>query len=216
MAMNDVPIPPASPPRPEALTRARAALQAELRRPRGPTWKAGVLRVGAVIVGLSVMVAVAVVMVGATTAAELASRAVTLATLTLVALSAAWAALHPHARAGRWVSLVMVLVSAGVVLVTRGAGAASSQPGWVCAVSQLAVGLPPASVVVVLLRGMAPSPLRSVVAGLSAGSTGAIVGELVCAQSAAHVALFHLTTWGAVGLAVMVLSSTLSPRSYAP
>jgi hypothetical protein len=71
-------------------------------------------------------------------------------------------------------------------------------------------------VVVVLLRGMAPSPLRSVVAGLAAGSTGAVVGELVCAQSAAHVALFHLTTWGAVGLAVVILSSTLSPRSYAP
>ena len=59
-------------------------------------------------------------------------------------------------------------------------------------------------------------PSRALLAGLSAGTTGAFVGELACTQDWRHVLLYHLPAWALVALATLVLSRVLTPRSFAP
>lgn len=212
----DVPLPPApKPPSAEALAKAREAFTAELSRPRR-SWKTGALQASGTIVGLVVAVAGVLLSVGACTLDFLSSRAVTLAALITVGVVTAWASLRPQGRVGRLVSLGLVAASAALIVLMRGAGAESELPEWVCTVSHLGIGLAPASVAIVLLRNMAPNRLRAVVAGLASGTTGAAVGEFGCAQSAAHVAVFHLSAWVAVALLVAFVSSRLTPRSYAP
>lgn len=212
----DVPLPPApKPPSAEALAKARAAFQVELARPRR-SWKTGVLQASGTLVGVVVAVAGVLLSVGACTLDFLSSRAVTLAALITVGVVTTWASLRPQGRAGRLVSLGLVAASAALIVLMRGAGAESELPEWVCTVSHLGIGLAPATVAILLLRNMAPSRLRAVVAGLASGTTGAAVGEFGCAQSAAHVAVFHLSAWVAVALLVAFVSARLTPRSYAP
>lgn len=217
MNANDLPLPPPpAPPSADALAKARAALTAELSAPRPRRWRTGVLGASGTIVGLGLATAGVLLALGACTLDFLASRAVTLASLITVGVVTVWTSLRPHGRVGRLISLGLVAVTAGLLVLLRGAGTPSTQPEWVCTVSHLAVGLAPATVVILLLRSMAPNRLRAVVAGLAAGTTGAFVGELACAQSAAHVAVFHLSAWAVVAVVVTVVSSRLTPRSYAP
>jgi ABC-type dipeptide/oligopeptide/nickel transport system ATPase component len=58
--------------------------------------------------------------------------------------------------------------------------------------------------------------LAGVSLGVSAGTTGAMVGELACGRDATHVLLFHVTAWVAVVAAGALLSRVVRPRSYAP
>jgi hypothetical protein len=212
----DVPLPPApKPPSAEALAKARAAFTLELTRPRR-SWKTGVLQASGTIVGVVVAVAGVLLSVGACTLDFLSSRAVTLASLITVGVVTTWASLRPQGRVARLASLGLVAASAALIVLMRGAGAESELPEWVCTVSHLGIGLAPAAVAIALLRNMAPNRLRAVVAGLASGATGAAVGEFGCAQSASHVAVFHLSAWVAVALLVAVVSAKLTPRSYAP
>ncbi|MCA2976832.1 MAG: DUF1109 family protein [Myxococcaceae bacterium] len=213
---GELPLPAPRPPSSSALAAARAAMQAEATTSRRSSWRAGVVRGAGTIVGLALAVAGVLLAVGACTLDFLAARSVTLASLLTVGVVTTWASLRPGGRVGRFAALGLSAVSAGLLVLSRSAEVASSQPEWVCTVSHVAVGLAPAAVVILLLRGMAPNRLRAVVAGVAAGSTGALVGELACAQSRSHVALFHLSAWGLVALFVAVVSSRLSPRSYAP
>lgn len=199
----------------EARERARAAFRAEVTKPRRP-WRRSVLTASGTNVGLCLALAGVLLAVQACTVDFLSSRSVTLAALVTVGLVTAWASLRPQGLASRWAALGLVVLTAALLVVSRGAGEPSLQPPWVCTVSHLAVGIAPATVVILLLRGMAPNRLRAVLAGLAAGTTGAFAGELACGQSAGHVAVFHLSAWAAVGLAVTLISSKLTPRSYAP
>lgn len=213
---NELQLPPVRPPSMDALAKARAAMQAEAAAPKRASWKAGVLKASGTIVGLTLAVAGVLLAIGACTLDFLSSRAVTLAALMTVGVVTTWASLRPGGRLGRLVSLGLVAVAAGLIVLVRGAGSPTTQPAWVCTASHFAVGLAPAAVVILLLRGMAPNRLRAVVAGLAAGTTGALVGELACAQSAGHVAVFHLSAWVLVALVVTFISARLTPRSYAP
>lgn len=216
MSTPDLSLPSPKPPAAEALAKARAAMLAEAAAPRRAGWRAGLVKASGTVLGLGAAVAGVLLMVGACTVDFLASRAVSLSALLTVGLVAMWASLRPQGLMSRLLSLGLVAVSAGVIVLVRGAGAASTQPEWVCTVSHLAVGLAPAAVVITLLRRMAPNRLRGVVAGLAAGTTGALVGELACAQSAVHVATFHLSAWAAVAVAVALISSKVRATSYAP
>jgi len=216
MSRPDLSLPSPKPPAAEAVAKARAAMLAEAAAPRRAGWRAGLVKASGTVLGLGAAVAGVLLMVGACTVDFLASRAVSLSALLTVGLVAMWASLRPQGLMSRLLALGLVAVSAGVIVLVRGAGAASTQPEWVCTVSHLAVGLAPAAVVITLLRRMAPNRLRSVVAGLAAGTTGALVGELACAQSAVHVATFHLSAWAAVAVAVALISSKVRPTSYAP
>ena len=214
--MNEVTFPAPKPATSDALAKARAAMLAEAKLPKRAGWKAGVLAASGTVLGLATAVAGVLLAIGACTLDVFSSRAVTLASLITVGIVTMWASLRPQGHVARLISLGLVVLSAALIVLVRGAGAPSPQPEWVCAVSHLAVGLAPAAVVIVLLRGMAPNRLRSVLAGLAAGTTGAIVGEFGCGQSAGHVAIFHLSAWAAVALLVALISSRLTPRSYAP
>lgn len=216
MSTNELPLLPPEPPSLDVLAKARAAMQAEVKAPRAAGWKALVVRMSGTLLGLFAVLVGALLAVGACTVDLLSTRSVTLTALMTVGLVSTWASLRPRGVLGRWVSVGLVTLTAGLLVLLRGAGAPSLQPQWVCTVSHLGVGLVPSAIVILLLRNMAPSRLRSFVAGLAAGTTGAFAGELACGQSAQHVALFHLSAWVAVGLFVTFLSSKLTPRSYAP
>lgn len=209
----DFPTPPATN---EAMEKARAAMAAELTKPRKATWRTNVLRMSGLIVGLVVVVTLALFATGSSSLELLEARVVTLATLLVVGVAAVWTALRPHGRRDRFVALGMVAVTALMLVALRGEGTPSQLPPFVCTLSHLGVGLVPAGFVLLLLRGMAPNGWRSLLAGLAAGTTGAAVGELGCAQSAAHVAVFHLSAWVAISLVVWLVSRRLGRSSYAP
>jgi hypothetical protein len=78
------------------------------------------------------------------------------------------------------------------------------------------VAVPAAVMALLLLRKMAFNLSRAVVAGLAVGTTGALLGELMCGRNAAHIAVFHLASWVLASLAVVALSTRISRRSFAP
>jgi 4-amino-4-deoxy-L-arabinose transferase-like glycosyltransferase len=214
--MSDVSFPEPTPPTRDALAKARAAVMAEAKGQRRAGWKGGALWASGTVVFLAAAVAGTLLAVGACTLETVSSRAATLIALTATGVVTMWAALRPQGHVSRILSVGVVALSAVFIVFVRGPGAPSLQPEWLCTVSHLALGLVPAAVVITVLRGMAPHRLRSTLAGLAAGTTGAIAGELGCGQSSAHVAVFHLSAWGAVALLVALVSSTLAPKSYAP
>lgn len=130
----------------------------------------------------------------------------------------AWSAARPGSawlRRGAW---SLAALSAGALVWTRPAEVASlsTTPEWVCTASPLAAAVPAAAVALWMLRGMAFKLSRAVVAGLAVGTTGALLGELMCGRNAAHVAVFHLGSWALASVAVVALSARLSRRSFAP
>lgn len=198
-----------------ALEKARAAMRLELAAPRR-SWKRDLATGLGALLGFCLLLGGVLLAVGACSVDSLMARGVTLASLLTVGALSTWAALRPSGRSSRLGALGLVVGAAVLLVLWRGTGTPSPQPEWVCTVGHLGLGLIPAAVVIALLRHMAPSRLRSVVAGLAAGTSGAFAGELACGQSALHVASFHLPAWAAVALLVMVVSSKVTPRSYAP
>jgi hypothetical protein len=128
---------------------------------------------------------------------------------------AAVAALGPIRRSTRFVA-VLAAIAAPVVLVllrVRAGGETSRLPQWVCTVSHLGVGIVPLVVGLSVLRRAAPSPARAVLCGLAAGTAGALVGEVACAQSWEHVALFHVSAWAALAVICARVSQRLQRSS---
>ena len=206
-----------APPKPGALAAARAAMLAEASRPR-VSWKTGAGRLIAASLGLAVLVAIFAIGSGAAELSTLASRWTTLLALSLVGPLLAWSAARPGSpwlRRGAW---SFAALSAVGLVVTRPAEVASlsTTPEWVCTASHLAVALPAAVVALWMLRGMAFNFSRAVVAGLAVGTTGALLGELLCGRNATHIAVFHLASWVLAAVAVVALSARLPRRSFAP
>ena len=205
------------PPSLAALTAARAAMTAELSRPR-TSWKTGAVRLVAATLGFGVLIGVGALGSGAAEPETLAARWLSLATLALVGPLLAFSAARPGSvwlRRGAWFSAA---VGAVTLVLTRPAQVASlsTSPEWVCTLSHLGVALPAMLVALSLLRGMAFNTGRAVAAGLAVGTTGALLGELMCGRNAAHIAVFHLASWALAAVAVVALSFTSSRRSFAP
>lgn len=142
--------------------------------------------------------------------------AVHIAALLLLQAAGAWAALAPGRALARGVTVLAAAAVMAELVIGRGAGLPSQTPPWVCTVSHVGFDLIPLVLVLRALRWMSPQPVRALVAGLVAGTVGALSGEVVCGQSARHVALFHLPAWLLVVLAALLLSRWLKPRSFAP
>jgi hypothetical protein len=51
---------------------------------------------------------------------------------------------------------------------------------------------------------------------LAVGTTGALLGELMCGRNASHIAVFHLASWALAAVAVVALSYASKRRSFAP
>jgi hypothetical protein len=207
-----------APPSAMALAAARAAVLAEAEKPR-QSWRR---RAGLVVLsslGPAALVGAVALAGGAASAGVIAARWLTMALLGIVGPLLAWSAARPRSpwlRRGAW---TMAAVTGVALVLTRPAQAleVSSSPEWVCTLSHLAVATPAALVALLfLLPSMAFNPGRSVSAGLSVGTTGALLGELLCGHNAEHIAVFHLAAWALAALAVLAVSSQVRPRSYAP
>jgi hypothetical protein len=127
-----------------------------------------------------------------------------------------FAALAPR-RLGQLIAgyVIAVIGLVGLVLL-RGEGHPSTTPEWVCTVSHLALGAGPLVLMLAMLRKSALGAARTALAGLAVGATGAMLGELACEQSFAHVAVWHLAAWIGLGVIALLVARRLVPRSFAP
>lgn len=201
-----------------ALERVLAAARGELalRRPVR-RWRTQAGWLMAASAGLGLLAAVVMLAVGAVTGPLLLARAPLLAMLVGTSAVCAWGALSPQGQWTRRLGVGLAVVSAAALVLARDAShSPPSLPGWVCTVSHLAIGVVPLVVALFALRGAFFQPLRAVVAGLSVGSTGALLGELACEQDGRHVLSHHLLAWVVITVVLVVISKSLKPRSYAP
>lgn len=214
--MTDSLIPP--PPSMKALAAARAAMLAETKRPRR-TWQQQAALLVATSLGLGFFVGLVALGSGAAETSALTARWLTLLLLSLTGPFLAWTSARPGSAALRVGAWTLALGSAVVLVLTRPAEAVttSTSPEWVCTLSHLAVAVPAGAVAVwLVLRSMAFSFSRSLAAGLAVGTTGALLGELMCSRDAGHIALFHLSSWALAAIAVVAVSTRLTRRSFAP
>ncbi|WP_426752494.1 DUF1109 domain-containing protein [Myxococcus sp. Y35] len=202
----------------EALARVLTAARGELalRRPVR-RWRTQAAWLMAASAGLGLLAAVVMFVMGAVSGPLLLARAPLLAMLVATSAVCAWGAMSPGGRWLRRLGVGLAVVSAAAVVLARGTPhAAPTLPGWVCTVSHLAIGAVPLVVALIALRGTVFQPLRAAVAGLSVGSTGALLGELACEQDGRHVITHHLLAWVVITVVLVVISKSLKPRSYAP
>lgn len=208
----------APPPPPRArLEEMRAALLAEAARPRR-TWRRGAAWLLVASTGLAVLVAGVAAALGEYGASVVAGRWLTLLLVGVTGPLAVAAAVRPGGAAWRVAAAVAAALGAAALVATRPVEALAphASPEWVCTASHLAVAVPAVVVAGLVLRGFARSLSRAVVAGVGVGTTGALLGELLCGGAAAHIALFHLGAWLVATVVVTLVSLSLSRRSFAP
>ncbi len=196
--------------------RLRATLLAELAVTPMRSWRADVVRLVGACWLLIAAVAGVLIAMGWVTVAFLAERASTIVGLLGLAAAFAFVAIAP--RQGRRVSIALGVAAVAMVglVLARQTGQVSAAPAWVCSVSQLLIAAAPMIFGLSLLRQSAVTPGRAAVLGVAVGTTGAILGELVCEQGFAHVALWHVGAWALLAGAAAVASRRLVPRSFAP
>ena len=204
------------------VARARAAALAELRRePRAVPWARQALRLVAVQAGLALVGIIVSLAVGIAAPSDLYEHLpIALALLAIAALGAV-AAIAPRAPTGGipiWRMAALVAAAAGMmaVVLARGTSGSAAHPEWVCSASHLGVGILPLLFALLGLRQSAPSWTGALAAGLGAGTTGALLGELACHRGAHHVLVYHLGAWAVLALACVALSRMLRPRTFAP
>lgn len=192
--------------------RGELALKRPVRR-----WRTQAVGVFAASVGLVVVVTAVLLALGQVDASHLLRRSPVFGLLWVTAAVCAWGALAPSGRRVRLGGIALAMLSATVLVASRGEPhVAPTLPGWVCTASHFGVALIPLVVALLSLRGGAFLPLRAIVAGLCVGTTGALVGELACAQGWRHVAGYHLSAWALVAGVALAVSKSLKPHSYAP
>lgn len=204
---------PVAPPSAETTARVRAALSAELARGPQRPWRRDAWLILALALALPTVGAAVFGLTGGLSFGP--ERLPALGLLVACAAACGWAAASPRARGSAWGACAAGLGAVAVV-VSHGETVPSSSPEWLCTVSHVAAALPGLVLAALVLRRTAPSWRRALVAGLGVGTTGAMFGELACAQGVRHALVFHLSAWAVVaGLAVLA-SRLTKARSYAP
>lgn len=192
--------------------RQEMALRRAVRR-----WRSQAVWVFTSTVAMVVLVAAVLLVLKQMTFATLLMRAPLFVLLWITGAVCAWGALSPRGKWMQRVGIGLSMVSAVALVLARGQEhVASTLPEWVCSVSHVGVGLGPLIVSVLALRSAAFRPVRALVAGLSVGTTGALVGELACARGWVHVAGYHLSAWAVIAIVEVVVSRSLQARSFAP
>lgn len=201
----------------DAQARIFAALHREL--PAAPSkhrWKFELLAVVAASLLLTTAMAVALLSSGNASPEVVASRAGVLSMCGLLCAFAAVAAIAPRARRLQGASLAAFGAAAVVLVLVRRQSGEGSSPEWLCTLTHLGVGAVPLAIGLWALRRAAMSPFAALALGVSAGTTGAMVGELACGRDATHVLLFHLSAWAGLIAAGALLTRVLRARSHAP
>ncbi|WP_224247372.1 DUF1109 domain-containing protein [Hyalangium gracile] len=201
-----------------SLGRTLEAARAELARNRTVRrWRTQAVWVFTSTVAMVALVASVLLALRQMTLDALLSRAPLFGLLWFTGAVCAWGALSPRGKWLRPAGIVLAMLSAAALVFARGEPHVEpTLPGWVCTVSHLGVGLGPLVVSLLALRSAAFRPVRAMVAGLSVGTTGALVGELACSQGWLHVAGYHLSAWALIAMVEVVVSRSLKSSSYAP
>ncbi|KFE64193.1 hypothetical protein [Hyalangium minutum] len=180
-------------------------------------WRTQALWVFISTVAMVVLMASVLLVLEQMTLGMLLSKAPLFVLLWVTGAVCAWGALSPRGERLRAAGIVLSAVSAAALVLARGEShVEATLPGWVCSASHVAVGLGPLIVAVLALRSASFRPMRALVAGLSVGTTGALVGELACSQGRMHVMGYHLTAWAVIAGVEWAVSRTLKSRSFAP
>jgi hypothetical protein len=198
-----------------AMDRMLAACREEMKVAPPSTWRVDLARL---LAGCWALAAATLAVLTATGELGAVTAHAALPALSLLGAGAACAFLGVSPSAHRGWALLAVAAAAAAMLgvhleVTDRVDAG---PGWLCTVSHLGLGAGPLVFGVLVMRKAAVSPLRALLIGLAAGTTGALVGELACARSWEHVAVFHLGAWASLGLIALAVSRFVRPRSFAP
>ena len=208
----------APPPPPSAahLDAMRAMLLAEAAKPRW-SWRRGAVQLVGLTTGLAALVALGALALEQTTVAVAAGHWLTLLLLGIAGPLSVLAALRPGRGPLPAVAGLLSLGGAAALVLTRTvAPVVLASPEWVCSASHLGVALPAMVAAAFALRRFASTTLRAVLAGVAVGTTGALLGELLCGGNASHIALFHLGAWAVATTAVTVAALRLKKSSYAP
>lgn len=201
----------------DAVARARVAALAELRRtPVATPWRRQAAVVVTAWVAVSVAAGTATLVAALAGASDLVARGPLLVALLAVAVVGGVASLSPRARLWAPAAVGAALLTMAVLVVSRGVGAPSSTPEWVCSLSHVSIGVLPLAVALWSLRQSAWSWRRALATGLGAGTAGAFLGELACHQGSRHVFVHHVGAWLVVTLACVAISRRLRPRTFAP
>lgn len=194
-----------------ALNAARAAMLAEAQKPR-IGWRRRALMLVVASLGTAGLVALVAGLAGK----DLEWR-VTLIPLLLSGLWLAFVSSRPGHGGLRWAGAGAAVLASLALVLTRDTGPESNPANeWLCTVLHVLAAVPAVATALWLLRSMAPSWVRALCAGLAAGVTGAVLGELMCGGDAAHVLHYHLTAWTGLTALVTLVSSRLSRTSWAP
>ncbi|ADO75688.1 hypothetical protein [Stigmatella aurantiaca] len=201
-----------------ALERALAGARQELALKRPVRrWRTQAAWVFATPVALVLAIAAVLLLAGQASLDFLLGRWPLFALLWLTAGVCTWGAVSPQGRRARFAGIVLATGSALALVLSRDTPhTASTLSGWVCTASHAGIALLPMTVALLTLRNAAFHPFRALVAGLAMGTTGALVGEMACAQGWRHVAGYHLSAWALVAGASLAMSKFLKPRSFAP
>jgi hypothetical protein len=135
----------------------------------------------------------------------------------LVTLAVGWAVSPGRARL-RSALLLAVLTPPAVLFASDGNAAFSHfLDGAKCLWTVLVLSILPLVCGAWLLRRVARSPRRSLAMGLACAGVGLLVLQFHCADGQrAHLALFHLLPWVALGGGAVLGSRALRTWSYAP
>lgn len=198
------------------LERVRArALEAAAEPPARP-WRVDVFLAWSLTIGFSLAVGLVTGVLGAWSSGPLLVHASPVLLLLLAQLTGAYGAIAPAARRAQLASLVIAGAGMAVLVSSRGAGIESASPEWLCSLSHLGLVAGPCAALLLLQRRAHLTVLRTLSAGVAAGSIGALAGELVCGRGSLHVALFHLPVWIAAAAFTALLGRVLRSATYAP
>ena len=201
----------------DAKARLLSALRPEL--PKAPSknrWRFEVAGVVASSFLVTASIAGALLTSGNTTVEIIAARAAVLVMGGLICAYAAAVAIAPGLKRGQVFALAAFAVGSAVMMGMRSEISAASTPEWVCTATHVGVGAIPLVMGVFALRRSGSKLLAGLALGVSAGTTGAMVGELGCGRDALHVLLFHVSAWLVMVAVGALLSLVIRPRSHAP
>jgi hypothetical protein len=182
------------------------------------SWKADALKMWSVTLGTFFVIGAIMVATSNSTLAVIAERSRTIIPLMVAGGLACWSALAPRRRWSRIAAVAVAAAVAGWVVYSRSIehSHAPTLPEWFCSVSHFGSALPPLVAALWWLRRMQPVFIRPLVAGISVGTTGAMLGEVGCAQGFFHVLLFHVSIWAVVAAVTLLISSRIKATSHVP